>query len=480
MSNSDKTNKPLAKKNASKKKVIKKATNKKITPRIAATLIINQLLKQQGSLSSLLPEYTEAFSPQEKSFIRECCYGCCRWFVQLDKALSALLKQPLKKKESDIKAVLLLGLYQLQFMRIAEHAAINESVNAANYFKKPWAKKLINAVLRSFQRENKIQDNAQDKKTIALFEKVVADNPSAHPQWLEQRIKQAWPEQANTIFSANNQHPPLTLRVNQQRVSRIEYLDLLNENNIKAEPARFSDVGIYLDAPHAVNMLPLFEQGGISVQDEAAQLAANLLELKPGLHVLDACCAPGGKTCHIGETEPQLASLTAIDIEERRLKKVRENIERLGIQANIICGDAAHTDTWRGKANMEDRGFDRILLDAPCSATGIIRRQPDIKLLRQAEQVQALVELQLKLLSALWPLLSDGGILLYATCSILPEENADLIERFLSQQKCAKHRAIEADWGIEQTYGRQLFPVDKETGGAMGHDGFYYAKLVKR
>ncbi len=433
------------------------------------------MLKQQGSLASLLPEYTAEFSPQEKSFIKECCYGCCRWYVQLDSALSALLKQPLKKKESDIKAVLLLGLYQLQFMRIAEHAAINESVNAASYFKKPWAKKLINAVLRSYQRENKTEDN----NAPTFFEKIIADSPSAHPQWLEQKIKRAWPEQASSIFSANNQHPPLSLRINQQKVVRDEYLDLLKENDIKAKAAQFSKDGIYLDSPHAVNQLPLFEQGAVSVQDEAAQLAASLLELKPGLHVLDACCAPGGKTCHIGEMEPRLASLTAVDIEERRLKKVRENIERLGVDANVICGDAANTDAWLVKTKMDGGCFDRILLDAPCSATGIIRRQPDVKLLRQPEHIEPLVALQLKLLTALWPLLADGGILLYATCSILPEENTDLIQHFLGQHKEAKHQIIEADWGLKQTYGRQLFPVDKET-GAIGHDGFYYAKLVKQ
>jgi len=334
---------------------------------------MTQLLKQHGSLASLLPEYTTTFSLQEKSFIKECCYGCCRWYVQLDAVLSTLLKQPLKKKESDIKAVLLLGLYQLQFMRIAEHAAINESVNAAHYFKKPWAKKLINAVLRSFQRENQ----GRDDNTLALFDEVAANNISAHPDWLEQKIKQVWPEQANAIFSANNQHPPLTLRVNKQQVSRKDYLTLLEKDNIQAISAPYSDMGVYLDKPYAVNDLPLFEQGGVSVQDEAAQLASHLLELKPGLHVLDACCAPGGKTCHIGETEPLLASLTAIDIEERRLKKVKENVMRLGIGANVICGDAAQPDTWLKQLTFDTNQFDRILLDAPCSATGIIRRQPE-------------------------------------------------------------------------------------------------------
>lgn len=450
---------------------------KKITPRIAATLILNQLLKQQGSLASLLPEYTADFSPQEKSFIKECCYGCCRWYIQLDAALSSLLKQPLKKKESDIKAVLLLGLYQLQFMRTAEHAAINESVNAALYFNKQWAKKLINAVLRSFQRQN------QEDAAPALFSQIQENYFSAHPLWLEQKIKQAWPDYAESIFAANNQHPPLSLRTNQQQGSRDDYLSLLNKNKIASKPAPFSDEGIYLDAPMAVTDLPLFDRGAVSVQDEAAQLAAKLLELKPGQKVLDACCAPGGKTCHIAETEPELAVLGAIDIEARRLEKVKENMERLGINAKVVCGDGAQPATWlkefTGDGIDMENGFDRILLDAPCSATGIIRRQPDIKVLRQPEQVASLLELQLTLLKALWPLVVEGGILLYATCSILPEENTGVIERFLAEQADAVHQVLDVDWGIEQTFGRQLLPVNSATMDA-GHDGFYYAKLIKR
>jgi len=446
---------------------------KKVTPRIAATIILSQLLKQQGSLSGLLPQHTEGFSPQEKSFIKECCYGCCRWFVQLDYVLSSLLKQPLKKKESDIKAILLLGLYQLQFMRIDEHAAINESVKAGVRFKKPWAKKLINAVLRSYQRQG------QNDEEVNLFSQAQASKPSAHPEWLEKKIKKAWPQQAASIFTANNQHPPLTLRVNSQKISRSDYLVLLEENNINAKPAIFSDDGIYLDSPSLVTELPLFTQGGISVQDEAAQLAAELLQLNAGQNVLDACCAPGGKTCHIGEKEPLLGSLSALDIEERRLHKVRENITRIGINVNLMCGDAAQPTTWFSQLPKAIKKFDRILLDAPCSATGIIRRQPDIKLLRQPEQIMTLVELQLKLLKALWPLLDDGGILLYATCSILPEENSQLIEQFLSTHSDAEHQVIEANWGIPQAFGRQLFPVDSQIAGA-GHDGFYYAKLLKR
>ncbi len=463
-----------------------KKVGKKVTPRIAAAMVLAQLLKQQGSLASLLPQQLSSFSIQEQSFIKELCYGCCRWYPLLEQILKQLLKQPLKQKDADIKAILLLGLYQLQFLRTPEHAAINESVNAVSFFKKNWAKKLVNAVLRGYQREQQ-----------TLFDKAQAKTTSVHPLWLEKEIVSAWPEYAESIFSANNQHPPLTLRVNCQQSSRDEYLKILEDKGIAANVTPYSDVGIYLKTPIPVTELPSFNQGAVSVQDEAAQLSASLLDLKPGLRVLDACCAPGGKTCHIGERESQLSGLVGVDIEERRLGRVRDNIKRLNVTADIICGDAAQPDQW-----WDGKSFDRILLDAPCSATGIIRRQPDIKLLRQPEHIEALTQLQLKLLQELWPLLADGGILLYATCSILPRENTQIIQQFIEHQPGAVHEPIfsendlgnkkDAQWGIAQPFGRQLLPIngllkDELAGMSMqaenntgkSHDGFFYARLRK-
>ena len=429
-----------------------------MTPRIAAALTLTQLLKQQGSLATLLPQHTQHFNDQDNRFIQELCYGCCRWYPLLEQLLSQLLKQGLKKKDSDIKALLLLGLYQLQFLNTADYAAINESVNAAIFFKKPWAKKLINAVLRQYQRD---QQN--------LFLQAQKEQKIAHPRWLEKKIQQAWPVNASAVFDANNQHPPLTLRINQQQLSRDTYLTVLKDKAIEAKKAPYSQQGIYIEKPVPVTNLPLFIEGAVSVQDEAAQLAASLLDLKPGLRVLDACCAPGGKTCHIAESESNLKQLVALDVEERRLQKVQDNLKRLKLAADIHCADATQPKQW-----WDGQFFDRILLDAPCSATGIIRRQPDIKLLRTPEHIEQLTELQLQLLQALWPLLVEGGILLYATCSILPEENTELVERFAQQQSDAIHEYIDADWGLPQTYGRQLLPTDK------GHDGFFYAKLKKK
>jgi 16S rRNA (cytosine967-C5)-methyltransferase len=457
---------------------------KHLTPRIVAAQVIAQLLKQQGSLASLLPQKCETLSPQEQSFVKELCYGCCRWYPVLNEALNQSLKQKLKPKDADIKAILLLGLYQLEFMRTAEYAAINESVNAVNYFKKQWAKNLVNAILRGFQR---------DQQTI--FNKAQQKNKSNHPKWLESEIKKAWPVYATAIFAANNQAPPLTLRVNQQRYSREQYIQLLCDAGIEVSPAPISKDGLYLHSPMSVTALPDFEKGAVSVQDEAGQLAAQLLQLKPKLRVLDACCAPGGKTCHIGEAEPSLSKIVAVDIEARRLKRVEENLERLKISADVICGDASDPQQW-----WDGQLFDRILLDAPCSATGIIRRQPDIKLLREPEHIKTLTQLQYRLLCELWPLLKDGGILLYATCSILPQENTRLIEQFLNNTSDAIVDPMIVDtitldsdnkdtsnsmptFGIEQPFGRQLLPLvnllEDETVAKQSHDGFYYCRLKK-
>jgi 16S rRNA (cytosine967-C5)-methyltransferase len=438
---------------------------KKTSARIIAVKILLRLRQQKGSLAS---EFTLAneLDEQEKRFAQELCYGLCRWYFLLEFQLSDLLEKPLKNKDQDIYLLLLLGLYQLQFMRVASHAAINETVDAAVFFRKPWAKKLINGVLRSFQRKH-MSDDDSIVSANDINQKIPSADKISHPQWLQEAIVKAWPAQSKAIFAANNQHPPFTLRVNQAHASVSEYTQrLADDSSFQKTP--YSDVGLTLEKAVEVSSLPNFAQGHSSVQDEAAQLAAPLLQLAPNQRVLDACCAPGGKTCHIGEMEPSLLALVGLDLEERRLVRVKENLQRLNINADIICGDGTAPDTW-----WDGQLFDRILLDAPCSATGVIRRHPDIKLLRQAQDVSDVAALQLRLLNALWPLLVDGGILLYATCSILPQENTQVIEQFIANHDNAQHDVIEAEWGITQPYGRQLLPQTK------GHDGFYYARLIK-
>lgn len=430
-----------------------------LSARTAAAQVIGQILRQQGSLSSALPALQPKVNESERALLQELCFGTLRWQPRLDAYLGKLLDKPLRGKDSDIQALLLLGLYQLLYTRIPDHAAIGETVEVARDLKKPWATKLINGVLRRFQREQEALDaQLQDDPVFT----------TSHPHWLLQRLRTAWPEQFEQIITANNTHPPFTLRLNPRQQNRADYLARLQELGVDAQPTPFSSVGVTLAHACDPRNLPLFAEGGITVQDEAAQLSAGLLELAPGRRVLDACCAPGGKTGHILEIEPELTEVVALDSDERRLVRVRENLARLHVSATILCGDASKPAQW-----WDGNLFDRILLDAPCSATGIIRRHPDIKLLRTPEDIQRLAVLQGELLDGLWPLLKPGGILLYVTCSIMPDENTRVVEAFLARQQEATCDELKVEWGISQTCGRQLLP------NAYGHDGFYYARLRK-
>ena len=430
-----------------------------IPVRLAATQVLNQLLRGQGSLSSLLGPMQIQVADQDKPLLQELCFGTCRYYSQLIIFSGLLLDKPLRNKDTDIHALILLGLYQLIHTRIPDHAAISATVEITRSLKKEWASKLVNGVLRQFQRDKKSLEQ------IAAQQKTFQSN---HPLWLEGMLSKYWPDQWPSIIQANQSHPPFCLRINTQKISRDEYIVILAELNIHASPTRFSPYGIRLENPCNPNKLPLFAEGLISVQDESAQLSADLLNLESGLRVLDACCAPGGKTGHMLELQSDL-QVTALDLEERRLQRVRENLQRLKIDADVICGDGTQPETW-----WNGEQFDRILLDAPCSATGIIRRHPDIKILRQPDDITKMAEIQITLLQKLWPLLKPGGILLYATCSIMPKENTSIIEQFLAMQSDATEDKMMADWGIEQTCGRQLFPQTD------GHDGFYYARLLKQ
>ncbi|TNE77817.1 MAG: 16S rRNA (cytosine(967)-C(5))-methyltransferase RsmB, partial [Gammaproteobacteria bacterium] len=343
--------------------------------------------------------------------------------------------------------------------RIPPHAAVNEAVATTLSLKKKWAKGLVNAVLRRFLRERD-----------ALTEKL-ADNPvfeTAHPQWLLDTLGQAWPEQLEALLAANNLQPPMCLRVNRTRGSREQYQQRLAEANIQASATAHSDDGLLLQQPCDVNSLPGFASGDVSVQDEAAQLAAPLLDTSPGQRILDACCAPGGKTGHLLELLQGDAEVVALDVSPLRLQRVEENLERLGLQAALIAADALDTDSW-----WDGRPFDRILLDAPCSATGVIRRHPDVKLLRSPADIAKLAALQLALLKALWPLLKEGGMLLYATCSVLPGENDQVVEEFLRGTPGVELEPVPTGAGIATSAGRQLLPQPE------GHDGFYFARLKK-
>ncbi|MGY8868891.1 MAG: 16S rRNA (cytosine(967)-C(5))-methyltransferase RsmB [Pseudomonadales bacterium] len=428
-----------------------------INVRGLAALAIAPLLEERGSLKQSLAESLQQCDEKDKSLLRQICFGTARNYPKLQLIADALLERPIRKSDTHIRALLLVGLYQLLEMRIPAHAAISETVEAAHQLDALRVTGLLNAVLRRFDREkDQIIETLYDEP-VFLFN---------HPSWFIEKLKHNWPHFWQEILVQNNQQAPMTIRVNQQHVSRETYLSTLADMDISASPCTYSEQGITLATPVDVSNLPGFEEGSVSVQDEAAQLSTPLLAAKEGEHILDACAAPGGKLCHLLESIKGI-SVDALEISEKRADRINENLERLRLNTRLIIGDAS-TDEWWDSAQ-----YDKILVDAPCSATGVIRRNPDIKILRKAEEIVAISNLQLKILNNLWGMLKSGGTLVYATCSIFPQENERLIERFLKQHEDASHIPIDASWGIERPYGRQLFPQPN------GHDGFFYASLKK-
>ena len=426
--------------------------------RAAAANILHQVLNQGQSLSTLLPRYQTEVAAKDRALLQELCFGTLRWYSRLDAMTKPLLEKPLKGKYRVVHSLILVGIYQLLYTRIPAHAALAETVNACKILKAEPFKGMVNGVLRNVQRQ-------QDELTAKVD--ALPQLRLAHPNWLFKRIQQAYPDQWQDILTANNEHPPMWIRVNQSLHSTEQYLALLQQEGLDATPDEQAHSALRLARPADVTTLPGFDQGHSSVQDAAAQMAAQLLDAQAGELVLDACAAPGGKTAHILERQPALAQLVAVDMDGERLKRVHQNLERIGLQATVLQGDAAQpADWWQGKA------FDRILLDAPCSATGVIRRHPDIKWLRRPEDIAQLATLQAQILDALWQQLKPGGTLLYATCSILPDENSEQIKAFLHRTPDALHQALHASDTPEQP-GWQLLP------GAEQRDGFYYAKLSK-
>ncbi|MHB2078842.1 16S rRNA (cytosine(967)-C(5))-methyltransferase RsmB [Pseudomonas asiatica] len=430
-----------------------------MNPRLAAARALAAVLSGKASLNSSLPAQLDKVDERDRGLTQDLAFGTARWQPRLDLLAAQLLQKPFKAADADVQALLLVGLYQLFYSRIPAHAAIGETVGCADKLKKPWAKGLLNAVLRRAQREGEELLAGMERDPVVR---------TAHPRWLQKSLKAFWPEQWEAICAANNAHPPMILRVNRRHHSRDAYLALLGEAGVGASACQYSRDGIVLAEACDVRGLPGFAEGWVSVQDEAAQLSADLLELTPGQRVLDACCAPGGKTCHLLEAEAGLAHVVAIDLEAKRLTRVRENLDRLQLDAELIACDARDTASW-----WDGKPFQRILLDAPCSATGVIRRHPDIKLTRQADDIPALATLQGELLDALWPTLEVGGMLLYATCSSLPTENTEVIDAFLARTPGARELDLATEAGLRQPHGRQLLAQEG------GHDGFYYAKLIK-
>ncbi|MGY2797619.1 16S rRNA (cytosine967-C5)-methyltransferase [Ewingella americana] len=421
--------------------------------RSIAAKAISQVLDQGQSLSTVLPGLQKNISEKDRGLLQELCFGTLRVLPQLEWCLQQLMAKPLTGKQRTLHYLLMVGIYQLVHTRIPAHAALAETVEGAVALKRPQLKGLINGVLRQFQR--------QQEDLIQRMENT--DSRYLHPSWLLNRIKKAYPEQWEAIIEANNQRPPMWLRVNRIHHSRDEYLALLQAAGIDAAPHPEYADALRLLTPSAVSELPGFADGWVTVQDASAQGSVDLLDPQDGEMILDLCCAPGGKTTHILEAAPK-AHVLAVDVDKQRLVRVNENLQRLKLHAEVKQGDGREPQSWAG-----DRQFDKILLDAPCSATGVIRRHPDIKWLRRDSDIAELAGLQREILDAIWPRLKPNGVMVYATCSILPEENSQQIKAFLHDHP----EAQLVETGSLENPGRQNLPH------AEDGDGFYYAKLIK-
>jgi len=430
-----------------------------MTPRDIALRALLRSYYQRVALSRSLADLEGILTARDHAFAQQLSFGLCRYFHHVEAIETRLVKTRIKPRNFDVRLIILLGLYQLIYLQIPAYAAISESVNLAHKRNKNWAKGLVNGILREFERQREQLLQQVDHIETAHY---------AHPSWMLQAFRQAWPEKFSQIIEYNNSHPPQILRVNSHKISRSDYLSWLAEQAIQAYPAKHSPVGVIIDSPRPSYDIPGYDQGWVSIQDGAPQLAAYLMQLAPGQRVLDACAAPGGKTSHMLEVQPDLAELVALDRDPDRVDKIRNYLDRLNVNANIHQADALKPHTW-----WDGYYFDRILLDVPCSATGVIRRHPDIKLIRLVEEIEQMAEEQQRFLDRIWPLLQPGGILVYATCSLMPAENHHVIEHFLQKTPDAQLLPIDAEWGVPLKYGRQIIPNSEQ-------DGFYYARLKKQ
>ncbi len=436
--------------------------------RARAAEAVDAVVSKGRSLDAALSASETNINPSERGLLRALCYGTLRAHWRIRAQLSTLLDRPLKARDAVIESLLAIGIYQLTDTRIPDHAAVSMTVEASRILRRPKYASLINAVLRNYLRKN--LQSAEPPDDEARY---------SHPAWLLERLQKDWPDQWPDIVEAGNSQAPMWLRVNSTKSSRDEYLTGLEADDRSEPEKRSNEVVIGLDQavklaePRPVGELPGFADGQVSVQDAAAQLAAPWLLKDGGNRILDACAAPGGKTGHLLELAGPEADLTAIDLDEDRLGKVRGNLQRLGARATVVAADASNPKEW-----WDGIPFDRILLDTPCSGTGVIRRHPDIKLLRRARDIEALAQTQQALLQALWPLLEPEGRLLYVSCSVLAEENDAVIERFMDTHPDAREDDALLNNNIRdlmqrKTRGYQILP------GSRDMDGFYFACLTK-
>lgn len=428
--------------------------------RALAARTVDGVLHKGRSLESALEAVFERVSGDApRGAVLALSYGTLRFVHRLNPVLDQLLHRPLPRKESVIRCLALVGLFDLSYEDTPAHAAVNEAGEAARQLKRPWAVKLINALLRGYQR--------RESELLAAVDRNPAQRHS-HPNWLLKAIRESWPEQWQAICDANNRRPPMWLRVNLARTNRASYIDQLTAAGIAASAGEFCETAVLCHEPKPVADIPGFDEGLVSVQDGAAQLVGRWLDLAPGQRVLDACAAPGGKTAMILEACPDV-EVTAVDVDEQRLARVADTLKRTGTQARLLAADAAASDQW-----WDGQPFDRILIDAPCTGTGVIRRHPDIKSLRRVEDLTSLSQQQLRLLEGLWPLLAPTGRMVYTTCSIMPQENEHTLQKFASSRSDVAMIAAPDCPGVARALGWQLLP------GTENLDGFYFAAMQRR
>ena len=431
--------------------------------RAVAAEIVDAVTTGGRSLDAAIADNESGLSANDRSLLRMLCYGVLRHHWQLEGWVGELLARPLKRKDSVISALLSVGLYQLSDTRVPDHAAVSQTVEAARLLRRPKHAGLINACLRRFQRENLAREPQLDE-----------ERRWNHPRWLIEALKRDWPDDWEAILVANNERAPMWLRVNSSRQEAANYQGRLAAAGISAEVLPGLPDALRLSNPTSVDELPGFADGDASVQDAAAQIAARWLLSKTRGRILDACAAPGGKSGHLLEAGGGDIELTAVESDASRIHSIKQNLDRLGRDATIIAADASKPVAW-----WDGRLFDGVLLDAPCSATGVIRRHPDLKLLRRASDVEELRRLQGALLEALWPLLAPGGFLLYVTCSTLAAENDNVVAAFLDGHVDAVKDEMLPNNNIRdlmrrKACGYQILP------GTAGLDGFYYACLEKK
>lgn len=428
--------------------------------RTLASQILSKVLQNRQPLSVLLPGSLAAISEaRERAFIKALCFGVLRHYYSLNLIIEKLLHTKLRKKDSDIKALLLIGLYQITRMRVPIHAAISATVESCTILQKNWAKNMVNAILRNYQRQQSQFSVITERNESAKYE---------HPKWLLSKLKNEYPQHWQSIVHENNLMPPMTLRLNALKINQSCYIKKLAAVGLHAETSALSNDAIILTHPVNVEALPNFSEGYVSVQDIAAQLAVPLLNAQAGERILDICSGPGGKLAHLLEKMPNLKEAVAVEINSGQFKKLTNTLKRLQLHATLIQDDARNPDHW-----WDNKLFDRIMVDIPCSASGVIRRHPDIKYLSTAGDIQKTIVLQSNILNAVWPLLKKGGKLLYITCSIFDEENDQQIAAFINKHSNARTTPIKTAWGKATKYGRQILP------GEHAMDGFYYAQLQK-